>query len=170
MQKSHQHHLQNQCAPAIGISEAQKRRLEQQLYLMRKPSTPHANMEEILAAAAFISMNPEQSDVANAMVFFNWLFYIGYFKIRNHIASLANASALEGTSQSTSGQGRDSSENGVKNDLSRPDSTTSGPKRPTSTASSKRPLSVLDSQQLNGPTNKMMKMDDDNFRWDFSYN
>lgn len=36
---------------AIGISEAQRQRLDQQLYHMRKPSTPK-NIEDLFATAA----------------------------------------------------------------------------------------------------------------------
>lgn len=78
---------------------------------------------------------------------------------RGHLGSESQTPANEGTNQSTAST---SNENG-RVDLSRPSSTLSGPKRPTSTASIKRPLSELDpQQQLNGPTNKMIKLEDSN--------
>ncbi|KAI6176985.1 Reticulocyte binding-like protein 2b [Aphelenchoides bicaudatus] len=119
---------------AIGISEAQRQRLDQQLYHMRKPSTPK-NMDDLFAtaAAAFVfAANPAELLAQNA---------------RQVQSELVGRTGNSTPSTSLSAQ---LNENAGHSEAA----------RPTSTASGKRPLSVLD-QQLNGPNSKMMKLEED---------
>lgn len=102
--------------------------------------------------------NPAEVDSANAVLM--------AAQSARHQASENAQTPGHSTPSATASSSVHPNENGGQPESSRPSSVLSGPKRPTPTASAKRPLSVLDpqQQQLNGPSNKMMKLEEGDYR------
>jgi hypothetical protein len=145
--------------PPASLAQAQRQRLEQQLYSMRKPNTPSSMMDELVAAAALVfAANPAEAEGANAVLM-----------AAQNARHQAPESALTPGHSTAASSSVQPNENAGQPESSRPSSRLSGPKRPTSTASAKRPLSVLgpQQQQLNGPNSKMMKLDEGDYKYAF---
>jgi hypothetical protein len=118
-----------------------------------KQTVPSGSMDELVAAAALIfAANPNEAEGMNAVLM-----------AANNARHQATESAQTPghSTPLTASSSVNPNENGQP-ESSRPGSTV--PRRPTSTASAKRPLSVLDQQQHNGPINKMMKLEEGDYK------